>query len=83
MLAHICNPSTCEAATTGSLQVQNHTEWIQGQPELHGVTLSLKDKKIKNNWIKYQSNYHTVIFELMFKHKFEDPENQAKWSVSK
>jgi hypothetical protein len=50
MVAHAFNPSTQKAETGGfvSLRPACSTEWVPGQPELYGETLSQKQNKTKN-----------------------------------
>jgi hypothetical protein len=47
VVAHSCNPSTWEAEAGGFLSSRPawSTEWVPGQPGLHGETLSKNQKE--------------------------------------
>jgi hypothetical protein len=50
VVAHAFNPSTWEAEASGFLSSRPawSTEWVPGQPELHGKTLSQKNQTKPN-----------------------------------
>jgi hypothetical protein len=71
VVAHAFNPSTWEAEAGGYLSLRPvwSTEWIPGQPGLHGETLSWKTKqKKKENVqpIKCPFPQFFLTYEILF-----------------